>query len=159
MKAVHLLGVAALVGAMFLAMGASSVSARASAVTPAETDVNATPLAPPTTATTGALNPGILPFPGTVDKTVHILPDPVATGGWYLGTVHPHATGPRMGAVAWDQPIDSFATPSSGMAGTSHWQQGKSGRDVIIVGEPIDSGTTYGTAPIEILPVAPQNSA
>ena len=61
--------------------------------------------------------------------------------------------------IAWDQPLDSFATPSSGMAGTWHWEQGKTGMDVIIVGEPLDSGTTYGTAPIEILPVAPHDSA
>ncbi len=62
MKPEHLLGMVALAGALFLAMGAPSVSARTSGATPAETDVNATPHGV-TSTSVSVTQPGILPTP------------------------------------------------------------------------------------------------
>ena len=76
MKPVFLLGIFALVGAMFLALGAPSVSARTSDATPAETDVNATPHgAPPPVTALNTTGPVILPTPSPSNDWIAVHPN------------------------------------------------------------------------------------
>ena len=110
MKVVYPLGMLVLVGAVFLAFGSPSASARPGEATPAETHANAMPRAttPPIAAPTNAATPvHIVPSPiMIVPQAIDGQTGPIAVPEPNAGAVRPIGFDQPVGLPSFPQPID-----------------------------------------------------